>query len=118
VEGIAAVTGVLSVLAKPLKTTMRNYYVYNAIGYAWRFIFGSGLAYITANSVGEGRFVARNPVVKELVRKKVIVGRKVQLHSLRLCIGQERVSPQAAQEPSGDWIFPDLKLHQSTNHWT
>lgn len=100
-EGIAAVTGVLSVLAKPLKTTMRNYYVYNAIGYAWRFIFGSGLAYITANSVGEGRFVARNPVVKELVKKK----------------GYRRPKSTASQSTTLHWPRKSLASSSSRTIW-
>lgn len=52
---------------KPVKTAMRNYYVLNALGYAFRFVLASGITYNIVNAVAEGRFVARNPVVKELV---------------------------------------------------
>jgi hypothetical protein len=60
IEGISLAAGVIALLTKSLKTTMRSYYLYNFASYAFRFIVASGITYNLVNSVAEGRFVARN----------------------------------------------------------
>jgi len=65
--------GLFAVLTKPLKTALRSYYVYNTVGYAFRFIVASGITYSISNSVAEGRFVARNTVLKELVNRVLYI---------------------------------------------
>lgn len=54
-------------MAMPLKTSLRTYYALSAINYTIRFIFASGVAYNIFNGIAENRFVARDPIVKELV---------------------------------------------------
>jgi hypothetical protein len=60
IEGISVGVGLLAMTIKPLKTSMRSYYLYNFFAYAFRFIVASGITYNLVNSVAEGRFVARN----------------------------------------------------------